>query len=233
MTTLDSYWPWISLLGLGAFHGLNPAMGWLFAVGLGLQERRLRAVVAALGPIALGHAMAIALAGLAVGALGLVVPQRALLGLGGAALLAFAVYKVVTRFRHPRWVGMRVGSRELVLWSFVMASAHGAGLMLVPVLVGLRGDGVPSALAHSEHLGHLGHQPSAGSDPLLPALAAVGLHSLAMLTVAGILAVVVYQKLGVEVLRRAWINLDFIWVGTLIVVGSIALGVGLWPLLTG
>ncbi len=233
MTTLDSYWPWISLLGLGAFHGLNPAMGWLFAVGLGLQERRLRAVVAALGPIALGHAMAIALAGLAVGALGLVVPQRALLGLGGAALLAFAVYKVVTRFRHPRWVGMRVGSRELVLWSFVMASAHGAGLMLVPVLVGLRGDGVPSALAHAEHLGHLGHQPSGGSDTLLPALAAVGLHSLAMLTVAGILAVVVYQKLGVEVLRRAWINLDFIWVGTLIVVGSIALGVGLWPLLTG
>jgi hypothetical protein len=233
METLHTFWPWISLAALGAFHGLNPAMGWLFAVALGLQERRLRAVVVALGPIALGHALAIGLAAVAVGTLGLVVPQRALLALGGAALLAFAAYKLATRFRHPRWVGMRVGRRALVLWSFVMASAHGAGLMLVPVLVQLRGEGVSSALAHAEHFGHAGHPAPAGHEALLPALAAVGLHSAAMLAVAGALAVVVYQKLGVEVLRRAWINLDFIWVGTLIVVGSIALSVGLWPLLTG
>jgi len=233
METLQTFWPWLSLAALGAFHGLNPAMGWLFAVSLGLQERRLRAVVAALGPIALGHALAIALAGLAVGALGLVVPQRALLALGGAALLAFAAAKVITRFRHPRWVGMRVSSRQLVLWSFLMASAHGAGLMLVPVLAGVRGDGVSSAVAHAEHLGHAGHPAPAGHEALFPTLAAVGLHSAAMLAVAGVLAVVVYQKLGVEVLRRAWVNLDFIWVGTLIVVGSIALGAGLWPLLIG
>jgi hypothetical protein len=233
METLQTFWPWLSLAALGAFHGLNPAMGWLFAVSLGLQERRLRAVIAALGPIALGHALAIALAGLAVGALGLVVPQRALLALGGAALLAFAVSKVITRFRHPRWVGMRVSSRQLVLWSFLMASAHGAGLLLVPVLAGVRGEGVSRASAHAAHLGHVGHQPMAANDALLPTLAAVGLHSLTMLAVAGVIAVVVYQKLGVEVLRRAWINLDLIWVGTLIVVGSIALGAGLWPLLTG
>jgi hypothetical protein len=233
METLQTFWPWLSLAALGAFHGVNPAMGWLFAVSLGLQERRLRAVIAALGPIALGHALAIALAGLAVGALGLVVPQRALLALGGAALLAFAVSKVITRFRHPRWVGMRVSSRQLVLWSFLMASAHGAGLMLVPVLAGVRGEGVSRASAHAAHLGHVGHQPMAANDALLPTLAAVGLHSLTMLAVAGVIAVVVYQKLGVEVLRRAWINLDLIWVGTLIVVGSIALGAGLWPLLTG
>jgi threonine/homoserine/homoserine lactone efflux protein len=115
METMQTFWPWLSLAALGAFHGLNPAMGWLFAVSLGLQERRLRAVVSALGPIALGHALAIVLAGLAVGALGLVVPQRALLALGGAALLAFAVYKVITRFRHLRWVGMRVSSQQPVL----------------------------------------------------------------------------------------------------------------------
>jgi hypothetical protein len=230
---MNTYWPWLSLAALGAFHGLNPAMGWLFAVSLGLQERRLRAVVSALGPIALGHALAIALAGLAVGALGLVVPQRALIALGGAALLGFAAYKVATRFRHPRWVGMRVSSRELVLWSFLMASAHGAGLMLVPVLVSLRGDGVASVLAHAEHLGHVGNQVPSGNASLLPAVAAVGLHSLAMLIVAGVLAVVVYQKLGVEVLRRAWVNLDFIWVGALVVVGGLALGLGLWPVLVG
>jgi len=224
MPEMSQAWPWLTLAALGAFHGLNPAMGWLFAVALGLQERRLRAVTTALGPIALGHALAIGLAAVAVSLLGFVIPQRLLLALGGAALLGFAAYKVATRFRHPRWVGMRVSSRELVLWSFLMASAHGAGLMLIPVLIELRGDGVSSALAHA---GHLGHQPSAASDALLPALAAVGLHSVAMLTVAGVLALVVYQKLGVEVLRRAWINLDLIWAGALAISGGIALGLGL------
>src|SRR5918994_4625440 len=169
MAAMNTYWPWISLLALGAFHGLNPAMGWLFAVSLGLQEQRLRAVTMALGPIALGHALAIGMAAVAVGTLGLVIPQRLLLTLGGAALLGFAAYKVASRFRHPRWVGMRVGPRELVLWSFLMASAHGAGLMLVPVLVGLRGDSVASALAHAGHLGHATHQPPVGGDALLPA----------------------------------------------------------------
>jgi hypothetical protein len=226
-------WPWFSLLALGAFHGLNPAMGWLFAVALGLQERRLRPVIIALGPIALGHALAIGLAALVVGMIGLVVPQRLLLALGGAVLLGFAGYKIATRFRHPRWVGMRVGARELVLWSFLMASAHGAGLILVPVLVGVRGEGISSALAHAEHLGHAGHHPAPAGDALLPALAAVGLHSAAMLAVAGAVAVIVYQKLGVEVLRRAWVNLDLIWVGALAVVGGIALGAGLWPILAG
>ena len=233
MMDMHTFWPWLSLLALGAFHGLNPAMGWLFAVSLGLQERRLRAVTMALGPIALGHALAIGLAVVAVSTLGLVIPQRVLLTLGGGVLLAFAAYKVVSRFRHPRWVGMRVGPRELVLWSFLMASAHGAGLMLVPVLVALRGDAVASALAHTEHLGHMGHQPPGRTDSLLPALAAVGLHSVAMLAVAGTLAVVVYQKVGVEVLRRAWVNLDLIWVGALVVVGGLALGLGLWPVLAG
>ena len=233
MTQISQWWPWISLAALGAFHGLNPAMGWLFAVSLGLQERRLRAVTTALGPIALGHALAIGLAAVAVATVGFVIPQRLLLILGGTALLGFAAYKVVTRFRHPRWVGMRVGPRELVLWSFLMASAHGAGLMLVPVLVGLRGDGVASTLAHAEHLGHMGHQSPGGTASLLPALAAVGLHSGAMLAVAGLLAVVVYQKLGVEVLRRAWVNLDLIWAGALVVVGGLALGLGLGPSLAG
>ena len=233
MPEMSQWWPWISLAALGAFHGLNPAMGWLFAVSLGLQERQLRAVTMALGPIALGHALAIGLAAVAVGALGLAIPQRLLLASGGVILVGFAAYKVATRFRHPRWVGMRVGPRELVLWSFLMASAHGAGLMLVPVLVGLRGDGVSSVMAHADHLGHMGHQPPGADDSLLPALAAVGLHSFAMLAVAGTIAVVVYQKVGLEVLRRAWVNLDLIWVGALGVVGGIALGLSLWPSLAG
>src|SRR5262245_17900690 len=172
MAHWSQVWPWLSLAALGAFHGLNPAMGWLFAVALGLQERRLRAVTAALGPIALGHALAIGIAAAAVGLLGLVIPQRLLLTLGGIALLAFAAYKVATRFRHPRWLGMRVGPRDLVLWSFLMASAHGAGLMLVPVLVALRGEGVSGALAQTEHLGHAGHHAAMTGEGLPPALMA-------------------------------------------------------------
>jgi hypothetical protein len=227
-------WPWLSLAALGAFHGLNPGMGWLFAVALGLQERTLGAVTAALGPIALGHALATGVVVAAVGALGVVVPQRLLLAIGGAVLLGFAAYKVATRFRHPRWVGMRVGPRELVLWSFLMASAHGAGLMLVPMLIGLRGEGVPGAMAHSEHSGHMDHMDhrlSAASDALVPTLAAVGVHSASMLAVAGVVAIVVYQKVGVEVLRRAWVNLDLVWVGVLAVTGGIALALGLGPFL--
>jgi len=231
MAHLSALWPWLTLAALGAFHGLNPAMGWLFAVALGLQERRLRAVTAALGPIALGHILAIAIAAIAVGVLGLVIPQRLLLALGGIALLSFAAYKVLTRFRHPRWVGMRVSPRELVLWSFLMASAHGAGLMLVPVLVALSGEGMSSVLADAGHVGHMSHEMPAAGNALVPALAAVGLHAAAMLAVAGLIAVVVYEKLGVEVLRRAWVNLDFIWVGALVVTGSIALGLSVWPIL--
>jgi hypothetical protein len=230
---MHSVWPWLSLAALGAFHGLNPGMGWLFAVALGLQERRLGAVTRALGPIALGHALAIGTAAAAVGVLGVVVPQRALLAIGGAALLGFAAYKIITRFRHPRWVGMRVGPRELTLWSFLMASAHGAGLMLVPVLAAMRGEGVPAAMAHAGHAGHLEHvAPTAGAS-LLSTLMAVGVHSVAMLAVAGTAAIVVYQIVGVDMLRRAWVNLDLIWVGALAVTGGIALGFGFWPYLAG
>jgi hypothetical protein len=235
-------WPWISLLLLGAFHGLNPAMGWLFAVALGFQERRLGAVVAALGPITLGHALAIGLVAVPVGLLGVVFPRELLLILIGVALLAFAGYKLLTRFRHPRWVGMRVRPRELVLWSFLMATAHGAGLMLAPVLARMRDDAVPTALAqadhaehvhagHMEHIGHAGHALPSGGDAVGSAVAAVALHSAAMLAVAALIAVVVYRKVGVDVLRRAWFNLDFLWVGALVLAGVITLAIGLWPLM--
>lgn len=248
MPDLSASWPWLTLVAMGAFHGLNPAMGWLFAVALGLQERRLRAVLAALGPIALGHALSIGLFAVAVGLLGLIVPQRLLLIVGGLALLAFAGYKVVTRFRCVRWVGMRVSAVQLTFWSFLMATAHGAGLMLIPALVRLERSGAAVAAAQDGHaMDHMdmsmpmampmpmpSHAPATGGgDPIAPLLGAVAVHTGVLLLVAGILAVVVYQRVGVEVLRRAWVNLDFIWTGVLTITGVITLGVGLWQVLMG
>jgi hypothetical protein len=209
-------------------------MGWLFAVALGLQEQRGRAVVAALGPIALGHALAIGLVVVPVGLLGLVIAPRVLLALGGLALLSFAGYKVARRFRHPRWVGMRVGPRDLVLWSFIMATAHGAGLMLAPAVALLAGPGRETAAIaadRGDHVAHMGHTAAAADAgaALAPALAGTLLHTGAMFAVMGIVAVLVYRVLGVDVLRRAWINLDWIWVGALTIAGMIALGFSLWP----
>lgn len=229
MLDLDTLWPWITLALLGAFHGLNPAMGWLFAVALGLQERRLKAVVVALAPIGIGHALAIACIAVPFGLLQIVVPSELLLTLGGLTLIAYAVYKVVTRFRHPRWVGMRINSRELVAWSALMAAAHGAGLMLIPALSQLSDNQPPVAMAMAghEHHAHVAHTDSA----LAPALAAVTLHTVAMLLVMGTLAVIVYQRVGVDILRRAWVNLDLIWTVALLVAGAVTIGLGLYPLL--
>ena len=130
-------WPWLSLALLGAYHGVNPAMGWLFAVALGLQEHSRKALLRALLPITLGHWASIALTAALVGGLQVVSPPYLLRPLAAAALILFGLYKFVKPRSHPRWVGMRVSLRELALWSFLMSSAHGAGLMLFPVLLGL------------------------------------------------------------------------------------------------
>src|SRR5687768_154957 len=138
----------VALAALGAFHGINPAMGWLFAVGLGLQDGRRGSVLRALPPIALGHAASVAIVVVAFAAASAVVPERALRVAGGLLVLGAGAYKLARR-RHPRWVGMRVGFRDLTLWSFLMSSAHGAGLMLVPLLV------APTAAATDAHAAHL------------------------------------------------------------------------------
>ena len=215
---MSESWPWLALTALGAYHGLNPAMGWLFAVALGLQEQRRGAVLQALPPIALGHAIAISLTVLLVGVAQIVVPLDVLRYVCAGVLILFGLYKLVRR-RHPRWVGMRVGFRDLTAWSFLMASAHGAGLMLIPVVVGLASaEQMQGAHAHSAHMGTM-----TGSATVLADLAVVGVHTLAMFAVMGAIAVVVYEKLGVMMLKRAWFNLDLLWAGTLVAAGLLTL----------
>jgi hypothetical protein len=205
-------WPWVVLLVLGAFHGLNPGMGWLFAVALGLQERRRATVFRALVPIALGHALSITAVLVVVGGIQVVVPERVVHYVSAAVLGAFGLYRLL-RARHPRWVGMRVDFKDLVLWSFLMASAHGAGLMLVPILLQwpAQYDG------HARLITTLSPQVIANSPALL--MAAVGVHTLSMLLVTAAVAGLVYEKLGLAILRQAWFNIDLVWALALIVSG--------------
>lgn len=203
-------WPWLTLAGLGAFHGLNPAMGWLFAVALGLHRRSRRVVLVSLLPIALGHAIAVAVVVAAVAALGIVIDRRVIRLSAGVLLIAWAIYHTVYGHRHRVRVGMQTGMAGLALWSFLMASAHGAGLMLVPVLMPLGLAATPAGEVTD-------------SGPLLMSLAAVGVHTAAMLAVTGAIAVMVYEWFGLGFLRRGWINLDFLWTAALVGAGAFLL----------
>jgi len=209
-------WPWLVLVGLGAFHGVNPGMGWLFAVALGLQEQSQRAVRRALLPIALGHAASIGVVVVAVGLLQAVLPEQVVRYLCTALLGVFGLCRLV-RARHPRWVGMRVGFRDLMLWSFLMASAHGAGLMLVPLLLQWP---APEA-SHARLLAALWPQAAATSPGLV--LAAVSVHTLSLFLVTSAVALLVYEKLGLAFLRHAWFNLDVLWAAALFIAGVMAL----------
>jgi hypothetical protein len=204
-------WPWVAIVLLGVWHGINPGMGWLFAVALGLQEQKGSAVWRALLPLALGHGLAIAAALLLAALVGLVVPPLVLKWLVAIVLLAFGGYRLVSH-RHPRFGGMRVGARDLTIWSFLMATAHGAGLMILPFVLGL--EHVAHAMGgHAEHLGGIG-------DPAVAFLATLA-HSAAYLFVTALVAWVVYEWLGLRLLRRAWLNLDVVWAAALAMTGAL------------
>ncbi len=222
------------ILVLGAVHGINPAMGWLFSVSLGLQEQRRAAVWTSLAPLALGHALAIAATIAGAAALGVLVPVRALRLVAAALLLSFGFFHLM-RHRHPRLAGMRVGAKDLTLWSFLMASAHGAGLMVLPFLLGTGGEAVDGATQVAGVMGEgLNHGHALGSGPALAGIAAdasVGLtatlvHTAGYLLMSGLIAALVYEKLGLRLLRVAWINLNAIWAGALVLTAVITV---VWP----
>ncbi|MFL5579074.1 MAG: hypothetical protein ACJ8AO_01775 [Gemmatimonadaceae bacterium] len=209
--------PWIGLLLLGALHGINPGMGWLFAVALGLQEKSRRAVWGAIGPLALGHALALAAALVAAAALGAVLPARGIRWVVAGALMVVGM-RALAGHRHGRWTGMRVGPRELVTWSFLMATAHGAGLMALPLVLRDAPDG-PAGM-HAHHAMAMG--VAVGGAAIAP-LAASLVHAAGYLIVTGTVAVIVYERLGLRMLRRAWVNLDLVWAAALVVTAVVTL----------
>ena len=204
---------WLMLL-LGAYHGLNPGMGWLFAVALGMQEQKGSAVARSLVPIALGHALAIGSVVLMAVFLGMTLPLAAIRYCVAAALVGLGILCLV-RHHHPRWVRMQVGFGDLTVWSFLMASAHGAGLMVVPVLLG-------SAAVEAQG-GMSGHHHMPASAGPLAGMLATTVHTIAYLAVTGMIAWVVYRKLGLAGLRKAWFNFDLVWAVALVATGLITL----------
>ena len=204
------------MLLLGAFHGLNPAMGWLFAVALGLQDRKGSSVGRALVPMALGHTLAIGMVVLAAAILGMALPVTTIRYVVAALLIGIGIRGLVWH-RHPRWVRMQVGFRDLTVWSFLMATAHGAGLMVVPVLLRSSTVEAQGALAGHSHM-------SAAASPL-QAVLATAIHTVTYLVVTGLIAWVVYRKLGLAVLRKTWFNFDLIWGVALMATGLVTVAI--------
>jgi hypothetical protein len=206
---------WHAMVFLGAYHGINPGMGWLFAVALGMQHGSVRGVWRALPPIALGHAVSVGVV-LAIAALaGLIVPLDALKALVALTLVMLGLYRL-WHHRHPRFGGMQVGFRDLTVWSFLMASAHGAGFMVLPFV--MPAAGALSAAGHHHAHTAATHANMAGTDVM-----AVVIHTLAYLAVMTLVAWIVYRRLGLSLLRKAWINVDWLWAAALVVTGVIVL----------
>ena len=214
-----SAWLWAAIVASGLYHGINPGMGWPLAVAAGLMDKSARALVAALVPLSAGHLLAM---------LTMLLPFAMLLALAdwqrqiqaGASLLliAYGVLRLAYP-RHPR-VLARIRPAQLALWSFVVAIAHGAGLMLVPIYLGLCESAGPDS----------GHQAAAtlvGANFAMALIVSV-VHTVAMISAGGGAAWLVYRYLGLQYLSRSWLNLDAVWALSLILVGAIALGLAGW-----
>jgi hypothetical protein len=206
--------PLSTILLLGAFHGINPGMDWLFAVGLGMQERRQSAVWRALIPLTLGHGLAIGAVVLAAVVAGAALPTGWLKLPVAVTLCALGAWRLM-RHSHFTGGGMRVGMGRLTIWSFLMATCHGAGLMVLPVFLGMAAP-VEGASCHTV---------DAGSGDAAMALAATLIHGAGYLIVTGTTAWFVFTKIGVGILRKAWFNLDVIWAVALIITGVLTLAV--------
>ncbi|HEY0000481.1 MAG TPA: hypothetical protein VGB74_08505 [Actinoplanes sp.] len=204
-----------ALIALGAFHGLNPAMGWLFAVARGMQERSRRVLLTSLPPIAAGHLASVAIVAAVVSATESVLAANVVGIAGGLVLVGFGLWRLLSE-RHFRWARMRLSTTQLAGWSFLMSSAHGAGLMLLPVLATTT---VATRMDHPMPGARLNGTPAAA----LEGVAAAGVHTLAMFAVMAACALIVYEFVGVNILRKAWFNMDKIWAGVMVGAGALTI----------
>lgn len=203
---------WATVVALGIYHGLNPAMGWPLAVANGLSERRDRAVVATLLPLGAGHLLAMALVLLPFALLAQLVEWNvALRSAAGLLVIGFGIWRLVDR-RHPRFLA-RVPPTRLAWWSFLMATAHGAALMLVPITLGLCASSPGQRTAMAALLG----------SSVATATAVALVHTLAMVLSGVVIAWLVYRWLGLRFLRQGWFNLDALWAASLILTGAAGL----------
>jgi hypothetical protein len=211
-TTIASLW--LAVVASGIFHGLNPAMGWPLAVSAGLMGGGRRGLLVALGLLALGHLLAMAGILLPFTLMTAIVQWRRPIRMGAAtAVIAFGLWLLVRR-RHPRFIA-RIRPTQLALWSFAVATAHGAGLMLVPIYLGL---------CRAEDLDR-GHQAASTliKGDLATAIIVSLVHTAAMILTGGLIALLVYAWLGLRFLSRSWFNLDAVWAWSLVAVGGVAL----------
>jgi hypothetical protein len=208
---------WLAVIASGLYHGLNPGMGWPLAVSAGLMERSPRALVAALGPLAGGHLLAMLLVILPFALLVMLAEWQRQIQIGASLLvIGFGIFRLINQ-RHPRALA-RIPPTQLALWSFAVAIAHGAGLMLVPIYLGLCLEANPDR----------SHQ-AAGSlinANLGMAVLVSTVHAAAMIAAGGGLAWLVYRYLGLKFVSRSWFNLETVWAVSLVLVGGIALVLG-------
>ena len=205
---------WLALIGIGVYHGVNPAMGWPLALSACLMEHKQRALLGALGPLAVGHFAAIFLIILPFSMLAaLIFWQREIRISAAFMLIAFGVFRFVNR-RHPLLLA-RIAPTRLALWSFVIAIAHGAGLMLVPIYLGIY---QVQDLAG----GHLAASTLMANGIAMALLVSL-VHVMAMIASGGLMAFLVYHWFGLTLVSRSWFNLDGFWALSLIAVGLAAL----------
>jgi len=208
-------WLWLAVIASGLYHGINPGMGWPLAVSAGLMQRRPRALVAALGPLAIGHLLAMLLVILPFAMLlALVEWQRSIRICASLLVISFGIYRLVDR-RHPKAL-VRIRPAQLGLWSFAVAIAHGAALMLVPIYLGL---------CRSADEGHEAASSLINANLSMAVLVSV-VHAGAMIAAGGCVAWLVYRYLGLKFVSRSWFNLDAIWAASLVLVGFVALAAG-------
>jgi hypothetical protein len=202
---------WLAVVASGVYHGVNPGMGWPLAVSAGLMGRGRRDVFGALVPLAAGHLLAMLVILVPFALMATLIAWQSEIRIGaGLAVITFGLFRLVNR-RHPRALA-RIRPTQLALWSFVIATAHGAGLMLLPIYLGLC---APEA-ADSGHQAAFELMARNSATALLVAL----MHALSMVAAGGLIAVLVHAWLGLQFLSRSWFNLDLVWAVSLIAIGT-------------